>query len=125
MQINLNQSNVNPSDLVAWVHKGYMYCPILTVGDQIFSHEIIDMSDPASKATLANLIIEGNNTMGIQSFVDNTKEQIALSEKNLKDNQYMIPDQGTGRSLPSDRPEDDIDTLNPLNLELDSLNKKS
>ena len=42
---NLNQ-NVNPSDLVAWVHKGYMYCPILTVGDQIFSHEIIDMSDP-------------------------------------------------------------------------------
>jgi|5_EtaG_2_1085323.scaffolds.fasta_scaffold00314_12 hypothetical protein len=46
MQINLNQSNVNPSDLVAWVHKGYMYCPVLTVGDQIFSHEIVDMSDP-------------------------------------------------------------------------------
>jgi hypothetical protein len=87
--------------------------------------EIIDMSDPASKATLANLIIEGNNTMGIESFVNNTKEQIALSEKNVKDNQYMIPDQGNGRSLPSDRPEDDINTLNPLNLELDSLNKKS
>jgi hypothetical protein len=65
--------------------------------------EIIDMSDPASKATLANLIIEGNNTMGIESFVNNTKEQIALSEKNVKDNQYMIPDQGNGRSLPSDQ----------------------
>ena len=23
-----------------------MYCPTLTVGDQIFSHEIVDMSDP-------------------------------------------------------------------------------
>ena len=104
--------------------EGHKYF-VKTYSGKTNAPEIIDMSDPASKATLANLIIEGNNTMGIQSFVDNTKEQIALSEKNLKDNQYMIPDQGTGRSLPSDRPEDDIDTLNPLNLELDSLNKKS
>lgn len=99
------------------------------------SPEVLNLSDPANKTAIVNQILKSTDFDGAKAFGLNTIELMNLMAENNKNNKNnvfsnpdeneKIPDLGTDRSLPSDRPEDDIDTLNPLNLELDSLNKKS
>ena len=80
------------------------------------------MSDPANKSAIVNMILKSTDFDGATAFGTNTIELMRTMGENNKNNKNnvfsnldekeKIPDLGTDRSLPSDRPEGDIDPLN-------------
>ena len=86
------------------------------------SPEVLNLSDPANKTAIVNQILKSTDFDGAKAFGLNTIELMNLMAENNKNNKNnvfsnpdeneKIPDLGTDRSLPSDRPEGDIDPLN-------------